>query len=133
MIRESTIQDYEAINDLGKTLNPDYTIDKRGNLDEIIVYESGGELIAFVEYIKLYESLEILYIVVSQNSRRKGIGRSLIEYLSKLEGVEKIILEVRESNEEAMHFYENMGFKVLRKILDYYKNGECAYAMEKVL
>ncbi len=132
------IQEYEGqfaleVNALGKSLNSAYDVKKRGEQERILVYTKEDRVIGFVQYIKLYETVEILYLVVNREYRRLGIGAEFIDFFSRDLDVEKIIIEVRISNETAISFYEKNGFRRVRPIKDYYKNGEDALAMEKVI
>ncbi|MDL2296052.1 ribosomal protein S18-alanine N-acetyltransferase [Lachnospiraceae bacterium OttesenSCG-928-E19] len=67
-------------------------------------------------YFILYHILnegEILRIAVCDEARGKGIGSQLIleaEKRCKKLGVEKLLLDVRESNEIARKFYKRHGF-----------------------
>ncbi len=131
MIEELSITHKDRINALGKTLSPTYDISKRGELERILVYTKQDEAIGFVQYSKIYETIDILYIVVDCHYRRLGIGRELIEHLERDLDVEHIMLEVRVTNAEAISFYEKLGFKKIRPIPNYYKNGEDALAMGK--
>jgi ribosomal protein S18 acetylase RimI-like enzyme len=56
----------------------------------------------------------INYLAVAPEMRKRGLGRKLMteaERLLRAEGCPKINLQVRESNTEAMRFYEALGFK----------------------
>ena len=57
----------------------------------------------------------IYYVAVSQKHRRQGIGKALMctleEELVKM-GCPKINLQVRGSNEQAVPFYEHLGYEV---------------------
>lgn len=60
-----------------------------------------------------YFYIDALY--VSDNCRRKGIGRALYTYLSNLAAEEKcsrIDLKVWDFNKDAVSFYQNMGFQM---------------------
>ena len=47
--------------------------------------------------------------------------------------VTEIFLEVRESNTTAIGLYQRFGFTVSRQIKGYYRDGETAYVMTKLL
>lgn len=122
-----------SVNRLGSILKSNYDVKRKGELEEILVYLKGEDVIAFVQYVKLYETVEICYIVVDSNYRSLGIGSEFIEYFCRDLDVEKIVLEVRVSNERAISFYEKNGFKRVRPIKNYYADGEDALSMEKVV
>lgn len=133
MIEELTREQKLAVNRLGHVLKDNYDVSKRGELEKILVYTKGEEVIGFIQFIKLYEVVEILYLVVDEKYRKLGIGSAFIEHLSRDLDIQRMILEVRKSNEVAISFYEKNGFKKIRPIENYYKDGEDALAMEKVI
>ena len=72
--------------------------------DEIVGY--------FLCYFVLDE-WEIARIAVSPDARRKGIGQKLFDYMLNVceeKGMARLLLDVRESNLPAIHFYEKNGF-----------------------
>ncbi|MBA7494242.1 Acetyltransferase YpeA [subsurface metagenome] len=65
----------------------------------------------------------ILTIDVSPEHRRKGIGLQLlqeVERVFKNEGVEVCYLEAREDNVAALNLYQKHGYKMVRKLKNYY-------------
>lgn len=131
MIQEY-VNDYAlSVNALGKTLKDTYDVKKKGELEKILVYTKEDEVIGFLQYTKLYETVEILYLVVKKEYRNLGIGSEFIDFLSRDLDVEKIILEVRASNEVAINFYQKNGFIKLRPLKNYYSDGEDGLSMEK--
>lgn len=83
-------------------------------------------------YVILYdnsESLEIMKIGTLPEYRRQGIGKILIDEISKLK--KDIFLEVRESN-SAREFYKSCGFEEIGKRKNYYPDTkETAIIMVK--
>lgn len=76
----------------------------------------------------------IISVAVSPDHRRQGIGRKMMNYVIDrvidMVNIEKITLEVRESNYGAIQMYKELKF-VTSKILDrYYSDGENALLME---
>ena len=71
------------------------------------------ELIAFALFQRVHDEASLLSVVVSQNHRRKGFAKHLLQasFLQFAElGVRVIYLEVRESNFGAQSLYEQLGF-----------------------
>lgn len=68
-------------------------------------------------YIGVYLSLdegEITNVSVDSTQRNRGVGKALVQQLKKEaadRNVERIFLEVRVSNEPAIHLYEKQGFE----------------------
>ena len=129
MIRKYETSDRDRLIELGNLLKEEFAIDRLSKNEEILVHEDAN-VDGFVVYSKLYEVLDVMYIVVDEKARRRGIASSLMKYLIDELKPEKIMLEVRISNEEAITFYEKLGFKKLRTIKNYYGGIEDALAME---
>ena len=118
MIREINKEDYSLANSLLKDYK--YSIDSFLNnpYEHIIMYEDKGLLI----YSKIYERIEIDYIVVDTKYRCLGIGSKLLNYIIDNNNIDNITLEVRESNDIAIKFYEHNGFKRVAIRDNYYDN-----------
>lgn len=71
---------------------------------------------AIVGYCGMYcsfEEGEITNVAVMPKEQGCGLGRKMMEYLleqARERGIRRIILEVRISNENAIHLYESLGF-----------------------
>ena len=83
---------------------------------------------------------DIVLLAVDRSVRRKGIGRSIIEWLerlAKVAGIERVSLEVRLNNLVAQRFYHSLGFYEIGQLSNYYRglNGKCEHGLrfEKVL
>ncbi|MFB6101531.1 MAG: GNAT family N-acetyltransferase [Haloplanus sp.] len=71
-------------------------------------------------------------LAVDPSSRRRGIGRSLLDQslvALTVDGAELVKLEVRESNDAAQALYRDVGFETARRIPRYYRDGEDALVM----
>ena len=71
----------------------------------------------------LVQETEILNFAVRDDARRRGIGTALLKEAlewSRSLGAEKVILEVRASNEGALKFYERHGFVAIGRRAKYY-------------
>jgi ribosomal-protein-alanine acetyltransferase len=70
---------------------------------------------------------ELENIAVLPEFRRKGLGRQLLSTLTaqaRVLGAERMLLEVRGSNEEAIGLYRSEGFELLGRRRGYYRNPE---------
>ena len=132
MINNCNIKDINRINYLGNLLNPDFSKlnDAKSLIDnkEIIGYYKDNELVGILVFKKLYEVIDILYLIVDKKFRKQGIGTELINYLKKLD-YERIMLEVDTSNIEAINLYKKKGFNIINERKQYYKNNN-AFVME---
>ena len=75
-------------------------------------------------------------LAVKPSRQRAGRGRRLVEAaLQRLagHGAEQARLEVRPSNEAARHLYEAVGFDVVGRRENYYRDGEDALLMARQL
>jgi len=91
----------------------------------------------FVFARQVEEEAEILNLAVILEKRRKGEGSALLKAaMDELQSrhVSRVFLEVRESNEGAIAFYEKHGFLKTRRRASYYRNPEeAAIVMENKL
>ena len=68
--------------------------------------------------------------------QRLGIGRQLLEWLERcamVAGIIRVVLEVREGNRGAQHFYEHLGYRTLVQLPGYYQGIETAFRMGRDL
>lgn len=132
MIRSITDKDLFEVNDLLQIFNVKYdsnTYNK--DFRNILVYELDNKIIGVLIYLLIYDRVEIEYIVVDTEYKRKGIGSKLLNAIN-LDNIRNITLEVRESNKEAINFYKNNGFDIVTIRKNYY-NNEDGYLMIKKL
>lgn len=77
---------------------------------------TGSEKGRTAGYIGMYKALnegDITNIAVSPEYRGRGVGMALMKSLINLarqNNIDNLILEVRESNQAAIHLYEKIGF-----------------------
>ena len=132
MIRELTNKEYNKIVNLGKLLKDNYSSKQIGDLEKVYIYVDNESIYGFIQVLSLYETLEIINIVVHPEQRKKGIGKMLLDFvIDKFKPVH-ILLEVRESNYIARSFYLKNNFTEIRTIKNYYGN-ENAIVMERNL
>ncbi|NIV31009.1 MAG: ribosomal protein S18-alanine N-acetyltransferase [Anaerolineae bacterium] len=85
------------------------------------------EVVGYVGLWEFQDEGHISTLAVHPDHRREGIGRSLLEVafqaLAK-RGIDKVSLEVRESNEAAQHLYREYGFKSVGRRRGYYRSTQ---------
>ena len=94
-------------------------IDNNSKIYGLLIYKI--KEVKFHTNLKDYKSLWIEELGVEQNCRKTGIGKMLIdeaEKIAKLLNCKRIELNCWNFNENAINFYEHMGMKVQRKIMD---------------
>jgi [ribosomal protein S18]-alanine N-acetyltransferase len=100
---------------------------------QIWVLDEGERLGALLVFWRVLDEIEIMDIAVDPLRQGLGLGRYLLETLialSRVQGVRRIALEVRVSNDVAIHLYEKVGFVRRGRRPDYYEdNGEDAFIM----
>ncbi len=121
MIKE--IKDINYIKNLSNykvTLNP---------FNKVIGYYINDILVGFLDYSVMYEKIEINYIFVINEYRRKSIAYNLIKYVVDNYDFENITLEVNVNNVSAINLYKKLGFKIIGIRKKYY-DGIDGYLME---
>jgi tRNA threonylcarbamoyl adenosine modification protein YeaZ/ribosomal-protein-alanine acetyltransferase len=87
------------------TLNQPYNL--------CLTAQKAGKVVGYL-FATLVDKGEILAISVSKGMKRQGVGGKLIQELAKIaieRNIQQLILDVRESNQEAILFYQKMGFE----------------------
>lgn len=103
----------------------------------IVVAEMGDQIVGYCILYYALDEGEIARIAVHKIARKQGVGKGILDYVSVLckeLGVERLLLDVRESNETARRFYENYGFTVDGVRKNFYEQPkEHAVLMSKML
>ena len=88
-----------------------------------MVCSKDGKVCAYGGMIVAVDEGQITNIATHPDYRRQGYGRAVVEALVKharMNGLDSISLEVRESNRAAIDLYTKLGFKVEGKRKDFY-------------
>jgi ribosomal-protein-alanine N-acetyltransferase len=104
--------------------------------ETFLVAISGRDIVGYVLTSVNRDAGHVLSIAVRENFRRKGIGSRLMNGIGELlrnKGVLRINLEVRKSNLAAKAFYQKLGFQETGLVNAYYRDGEDAVRMTKIL
>ena len=129
-IREMTKEDCEAVWELQKTC---FTVP--WSLDSIramfgtpgylsLIAMEDGILAGYAGIKQVLDEADITNVAVHPDRRRQGTGRQLLrELLHKAvgQGVRRIFLEVRTSNEAAQRLYAQAGFQMVDRRKHYYE------------
>ena len=137
MIRQATNSDIKAINELGLLIEGNYS--KLFNIEELLtkdyvniyVYEENNDIYGFIHLESHYEICDLINIAVRSNMQNHSIGSKLLEYSINNMKADKMMLEVRESNVNAIKLYNKYNFKVINIRKKYY-GDENALIMESV-
>jgi ribosomal protein S18 acetylase RimI-like enzyme len=99
--------------------------DERGNLVGLISVINNPD-----------DTMEVLNIWVHPDFQRKGHGKKMMifaENLAKEFSKERVTLVTHPKNLPAINFYKCIGYLILKKIDNYYGDGEPRYLLEKEL
>ena len=142
MIEKSTLEYAENLAKLEETLFTTswdrVTINEKINRGEFLywVYEQDDQIIGYLAIQKTLNDLHILGIGVLKDYRNQSIARNLTEKLIsyfEISQFEKILLEVRESNQAATNLYQSFGFKQYGVRKNYYVNEDAKlFQREKI-
>ncbi len=138
MVREATLFDIPQINELGELLHTNFAnlvkINEmlKDGYSKVLVYEKNSKVVGFLTATILYDTCDILDVVVEPLYRRENIASNLIAYLISEcgENLKLMTLEVATHNIPALKLYEKFGFEIVYKREHYYKNDD-AYLMAR--
>ena len=101
------------------------------------VMREDAEVIGYLCLWEVADEVHITNIAVRPESRRRGLGRTLLGGVledARQRQIRLVVLEVRPSNTQARTMYESFGFRVVgRRRGYYYDTGEDALVMENDL
>ena len=104
---------YHPTYDEYKTQMEDYLLDSSV---KVFVSENRGRKTGMM-VLKLSEAAaEIIGIAVSDNARRKGIGKQLIQRVMKSENLESVKAQ---TDDDSIGFYRKCGFSEERVVIEY--------------
>lgn len=110
----------------------------RGNLPTVVylVAEADGEVVGHAVASIVADIAELQRIAVTPVSRRLGLASQLLdEVLTRARdgGADRLLLEVREDNAEALAFYAARAFVEVDRRRRYYSDGATAVVMRRAL
>lgn len=100
-----------------------------------LIYLIDDKIIGFINYLLIYDRMEIVNFNVLEFFQDKHIGSSLLEEIieiAKNNKLKNITLEVRSDNEKAIYLYKKYGFKEVAIRKNYYNDTD-GILMEKEL
>ena len=124
MVSDDTIQNSNSQRYVNFMLDNKSSVqwEKRNNLT-LKVAEDHGKVVGFsATYKKSPLAGHILFIVVDQDARKKGVAKALVtEALTSFfdQGFVKVSLDTRTGNQRARSLYSSLGFQLLEADDDY--------------
>ena len=98
----------------------------------ILVFKENDKYVGFLIYQLLYEAAEIIDIFVLDEYRNKGIGKALINKMLENKQIEKVTLEVKKDNKNAIMLYNSLGFKPVSIRKGYYEGIDAILMLKEV-
>ncbi len=147
-IREFEESDLPAVMELNRTCLPENYPDNffmgihYHAPKSFLVADTGGSVIGYI-MCRIERGISsfghrpvkkghIVSVAVRKDMRRRGVGSALITAAMRAMndyGASEYFLEVRRSNEDAISVYERLGFRMVRVLKAYYRDGEDAFLM----
>ena len=97
------------------------------NIAHMMVACAGKTVMGYLDYWHVDNEMHVINIAVSLQARQKGIGSQLMQHVvdyGNKNGVEKIFLDVRESNASAIKLYKKFCFEPIDVRKGYYQDNE---------
>jgi ribosomal-protein-alanine N-acetyltransferase len=102
----------------------------------VLVASIEGEIAGFA-IMRFGDNKAHLYLLaVEPKMQRRGIGRSMLEWLEQscvTAGISHVRLELRKSNRAARAFYASLGYRYIGEVGGYYDKREAAVIMARSL
>ena len=128
IIRKARIEDVQVLEELFLEFS-NWNIDRKKSLHKVIddpngillVAEYNNQVVGFIHQVFFMDPLhaghnsDITNLFVKEKFRRKGIASSLVQKAiedAKRREVVEIHVTTRESNQKAINFYQELGFKM---------------------
>lgn len=136
MIREYNEGDLTSIDIIGKQIKDDFVTkynlkELNKKIENILVYETNNEVVGFIHIGINFEVVDIINIAVKKNHQHCGIATLLIKYIINKYKFERMLLEVRSKNNNAIELYKKFNFKVINIRKNYYLDDD-ALVMEMI-
>ena len=128
MIRKATLVDIKFLNKIGSELNPNFSklfhleTEVTKDFGIVLVYEDENKIKGFLYALDFGNNIDLLYIIVTKDYRKKHIASQLMDYLiaNYQKKNKSITLEVAINNEPAFALYKKYAFKEVNRRKGYY-------------
>lgn len=99
------------------------------------VAKEGNIPVGYIGLFDCVDSVEIISFAVKKECQNKGVGTKLLQKATQFAVLNKkksLLLEVNSTNQNAIKFYTNNGFRVISTRKNYYKDAD-ALVMQRIL
>jgi ribosomal protein S18 acetylase RimI-like enzyme len=138
MIRKATLEDLESILEIEKTFGAE-AFTRRSlryhivNQKTLVIDDNGVRGYSIVLARKGSAKARLYSIAIAEPYRGYGYGQALLKASESFAissfGAIGMTLEVAESNRVARRFYSDFGYFEVKRIENYYQNGDRAYRL----
>ena len=92
----------------------------------IVIAECEGKFAGYAAWSYIFDEANLDKIAVSDSFRKKGVGEYLLSESEKMlpENVDTFNLEVRESNQGAVHLYKKCGYEIVGRRKRFYRDPD---------
>jgi len=108
----------------------------RDRATNVAVADAGGQVAGFGIMQYADDTAHLALLAVQPTARHQGLGRRLVGWLEKVArtaGIERLHVEARADNANALAFYDAQGFVELSRVAGYYSRKIAAVRLEKRL
>ena len=84
------------------------------------------QIVGYSISLQTLEFTDLLNICIHPKHQQQGFGAQLFNHLLNTLASKEVLIEVRNSNYNALSFYKKLGFKVINIRKKYYADGEDA-------
>ena len=109
---------------------------KNNSFTNYYIYKIDNNVVAFINYQVMYERAELIQISVKEEYQNQKIASKLLEFMFndlKEKQVESVTLEVKVTNEKAIHLYKKFGFIEISLRKGYYKGIDAILMKKEVI
>jgi ribosomal-protein-alanine N-acetyltransferase len=136
MITTASLQDLNALFEIEKEvfLNDSFALNKKAlkyHLQRNIVFkiEVENKTAGYILWLNRKKYFRLYSLAISTKFQNQGLAKKLLDYSFEHLKEKSFSLEVRVSNIAAIKLYEKFGFKIKKRLENYYEN-EDGYLMQ---
>jgi ribosomal protein S18 acetylase RimI-like enzyme len=104
--------DTNFLNRLSTEVNLEDYLKKIHTKSDQIILRRNNRIVAAMFFYSSVEGVYVTHVSVSKSFERRGCGKKMFELLKDREKHQPISLEVDLANQNAINFYETIGFRV---------------------